>query len=174
MQFKEIISVPGMNGLYKIIASNKNGFIVESLNDGKRTMINANQRIMTLSEISVYTKNGEISLREVFKRTRELSKNKLEVDPKGDQEKLREYFKKIIPEFDQDRVYSSDIKKMLTWFDVLKDKIDFSVEEASEEIKEGKSLVSVEHEKHIPKIHEAHGPKAENAKMSTARTRKKV
>lgn len=162
-----------MNGLFKIIANNKNGFIVESLSDGKRTMISANQRIMTLSDISVYTKDGEMPLREVFKKTREVSGNKLEVDPKDDPKKLREYFKKIVPEFDEEKVYSSDIKKMLTWFDVLKDKIDFSVEDKTED-DDGKPLIPTEHEKHVPKIHEAHGPKAENAKATTARTRKKV
>ena len=174
MQLKEIISVPGMNGLYKIIANNKNGFIVESLQDGKRTMINLNQRIMTLSDISVYTKDGEVPLRDVFKKALEISGNKLEVDPKGDQKKLREYFKKLVPEFDEERVYSSDIKKMLTWFEVLKDKIDFSKEDTVEEGEDGKTLIPNEHEKPIPKIHEMHGPKTENAKSSTARTRKKV
>jgi hypothetical protein len=171
MLLKEIISVPGMNGLFKIIANNKNGFIVESLQDGKRTMISINQRIMTLSDISVYTKNGEVPLREVFKKASEISSNKTEVDLKGDQNKLREYFKKIVPDFDEERVYSSDIKKMLTWFDVLKDKIDFTKDEP---VEEGKSLLANEHEKSVPKIHEMHGPKTENAKASTARTRKKV
>ena len=174
MLLKEIISVPGMNGLYKIIANNKNGFIVESLQDGKRTMISSNQRIMTLGDISVFTKDGEISLRDVFKKAQEVSGNKLEVDPKGDPNKLREYFKKIVPEFDEEKVYSSDIKKMMTWFDVLKDKIDFSKEETGETDQDGKSLITGEHEKPILKKHEAHGPKTENAKASTARTRKKV
>ena len=174
MLLKEIISVPGMNGLYKILANNKNGFIIESLQDGKRTMINANQRIMTLSEISVYTKDGEIPLKDVFKKAREIGNNKLEVDPKGDPKQLRDYFKKIVPDFDEVRVYTSDIKKMLIWFDVLKDKIDFSIEEKADTANDGKPIIAGEQEKHIPKIHEAPGPKAENAKTSTARTRKKV
>ncbi len=174
MLLKEIISVPGMNGLYKIIANNKNGFIVESLQDGKRTMVSSNQRIMTLADISVFTKDGEISLRDVFKKAQEVSGNKLEVDPKGDANKLREYFKKIVPDFDEEKVYTSDIKKMISWFDVLKDKIDFSKDEAAEGVQDGKALISGEHDKPILKKHEAHGPKTENAKTSTARTRKKV
>ena len=160
-----------MNGLYKIIANNKNGFIVESLQDGKRTMVNVNQRIMTLSDISVYTKESEISLREVFKKISEMSGNKTEFDLKGDPKKLRDYLKKIVPDFDEERVYDSDIKKMLTWFDALKDKIDFTKDEP---VDEGKSLVTNEHDRPTPKIHEMHGPKTENAKASTARTRKKV
>jgi hypothetical protein len=172
MQLKDIISVPGMSGLFKVIANNKNGFIVESLTDGKRTLVNANQRIMTLVDISVYTTEGEIPLRDVFRKISEGSKNKLEVDPKGDPEKLKTYFRKLVPEFDEERVYASDIKKMLTWFDVLKDKIDFSKEEEPEE---GEKIASAsEHDKPVPKLHEAHGPKPENAKKSTARTRKKV
>jgi hypothetical protein len=173
MNFKEIISVPGQNGLFRILANNKSGFIVEALLDGRRTMINANQRIMTLSDISVYTKDGEIPLRDVFKKMQEVTGKKLEVDPKDDPKKLREYFKKIVPEFDEEKVYASDIKKMFTWYEILKDKIDFSVEDKKED-DDSKPLIPGEHEKHVPKVHEAHGPKAENAKTSTARTRKKV
>lgn len=169
MQLKEIISVPGMNGLYKIIANNKSGFIVESLLDGKRTMININQRIMTLSDISVYTKDGEKPLREVFKKATEIGGDA--IDLKADPKILKEYFKKIVPDFDEERVYLSDIKKMLSWFELLKGKIDFSQEEKAEE---DKSITSADHEKHVPKHHEMHGPKTENAKTSTARTRKKV
>jgi hypothetical protein len=170
MELKEIISVPGMSGLYRIVASNKNGFIVESLNDSKRTMVSNSQRIMTLSDISVYTKDGEVSLREVFKNMSEKGKE-ASIDPKGDPDKLRDFFKSSLPEYDEERVYASDIKKMITWFDALKDKIDFSKEETAEsdDLKLGQ-----EHEKSVPKIHEAHGPKTENAKTSTARTRKKV
>lgn len=174
MLLKEIISVPGMNGLFKIIANNKNGFIVESLQDGKRTMISANQRIMTLSDISVFTKDGEIPLRDVFKKAQEVSGTKLEVDPKGDPKKLKEYFKKIVPEFDEEKVYASDIKKMIAWFEILKDKIDFSKEESAEVDIDDKAILPADTEKTFAKKHEMHGPKPENAKTSTARTRKKV
>lgn len=173
MQLKEIISVPGMSGLYKVIASNKNGFIIESLQDNKRTMINSTQRIMTLSDISVYTKDGEVPLRDIFKKIQEAGV-KEQVDLKSDADKLRDYFKTLVPEYDEERVYTSDIKKMMTWFEVLKDKIDFTKEEVVEEGEDGKPITPVENEKHIQKIHEAHGPKTENAKTTTARTRKKV
>lgn len=161
-----------MNGLYKIIANNKNGFIVESLQDGKRTMVSATQRIMTLSDISVYTKDGEIPLRDVFKKANEHNGGKLDVDPKGDQNKLREYFKKIVPDYDEDKVYASDIKKMIAWFDVLKDKIDFSKEEENDG--DDKPVAGAEPDKPVFKHHESHGPKAEHAKTTSARTRKKV
>ncbi len=171
MQFKEILSVPGMGGLYKVVANNKNGFIVESLIDGKRTLVNASQRIMTLVDIAVYTKDAEIPLREVFKKIKEKHGDKLNLDPKADANKLREFFKDILPEFDEERVYTSDIKKMLNWYQQLSDKIDF----AKEKEEEGEApAINMESEKHLPKVHEAHGPKTGGAKKSTARTRKKV
>lgn len=172
MELKDIISVPGMSGLFKVVANNKSGYIIESLIDGKRTLINVNQRIMTLSDISVYTKEGEVPLRTIFKKIASQIKDKLEVDLKGDQKLLRDYFKTVVPDYDEDKVYSSDIKKMLTWFDALRDKIDFSKEEAPE-TEESKLQSAGEHEKPVPKF-EMHGPKTENAKASTARTRKKV
>ena len=110
--------------------------------------------------------------REVFKKIKETSGDKLDVDLKGDPEKIRTYFKKLIPDYDEEKVYASEIKKMLNWYEALKDKIDFSKEE--EETEDSKIPGNVDHEKPIPKIHEAHGPKAEHAKSSTARTRKKV
>jgi hypothetical protein len=171
MELKEIISVPGMSGLFRIVATNKNGFIVESLNDGKRTMVNNNQRIMTLTDISVYTKEGEMPLREVFRKLLASGKGEI-VDPKGDAEKLRTFFKQAVPDYDEERVYASDIKKMINWYETLKDKIDFSKEEKSEDEEDVKS--TTDHEKPIPKIHESHGPKTEQAKTSTAKTRKKV
>jgi hypothetical protein len=172
MQLKEIISVPGMSGLFKVVASNKTGVIVESLQDAKRTMVSGTQRIMTLSDIALYVKDGEMPLREVFKKIKETSGGKLDVDLKGDPEKIRTYFKKLIPDYDEEKVYASEIKKMLNWYEALKDKIDFSKEE--EVTEDSKIPGNVDHEKPIPKIHEAHGPKAEHAKSSTARTRKKV
>lgn len=174
MELKDIISVPGMSGLYKVVANNKNGFIVESLVDSKRTMINSNQRIMTLVDIAVYTTDEEMPLREIYKKIQQTDGQKLGVDPKGDAGKLRDYFKKVVPTFDEERVYTSDIKKMLVWYDLLKDKIDFSKEEEVQGDADDKISTSNEHEKPIPKKHEAHGPKAESAKATTAKTRKKV
>ena len=171
MQFKEILSVPGMGGLYKVVANNKNGFIVESLSDGKRTLVNASQRIMTLVDIAVYTKDGEVPLREVFRKIKEKTGGPLNVDLKGDQNKLRDFFGTVVPEFDHERVYNSDIKKMLNWYALLQDKMDFTEEEESEG--EVSSLTN-EGDKHLPKMHEGHGPKVETAKKTTARTRKKV
>lgn len=175
MELKEIISVPGMSGLYKVIGNNKNGFIVESLSDSKRTMINSNQRIMTLVDIAVYTTDEEMPLREIYKKIQQTDGQKLGVDLKADPKKLREYFKTVVPNFDEERVYTSDIKKMLAWYEVLKDKIDFSKEEETADDGEKIAPLGTDSEKPIHKVHEMHGPKAEqHAKTTTTKTRKKV
>ena len=171
MEFKDILAVPGMPGLYKVVGNNKNGFIVESILDGKRSMVNGQQRIMTLIDIAVYTSGDEKPLREIFLSLQEKTNGKLPVDLKGDDTKIREYFRTIVPDFDEERVYNSDIKKMLNWFQLLNGKVDFT-----KPVEADAAAVKKEDDKPaVPKVHEAHGPKAEqHAKTSTARTRKKV
>lgn len=174
MEFKDIISVPGTSGLYKVVGNNKNGFIIESLSDKKRTMINASQRIMTLVDVAIYTTGDDLPLLEVFKKLQETEGKNPAYDTKGDQQNMRAYFKTIVPEYDEERVYTSDIKKVLNWYLLLKDEFDFSKIEINPEEENEKLLATQEHEKPIHKIHEAHGPKAEHAKTTTTKTRKKV
>lgn len=167
MELKDIISVPGMSGLFKVVGNNKSGFIVESVTDNKRSMISSSQRIMTLVDIGVYTQDKEVPLNEVFLKIQQAGDDK-SIDPKGDAKALRAFFKSVLPEYDEERVYDSDIRKMLSWYLLLNGKVDFSkVEDADDKLQQ-------QNEKHIPKIHEAHGPKEMAAKSFSARTRKKV
>ncbi len=169
MEFKDIISVPGMSGLYKVVGTNKSGFIIESIIDNKRSMISSSQRIMTLVDIGVYTNDKEMPLNQVFLKIQQSGNDNL-IDLKGDIKKMREFFKSVVPEYDEERVYDSDIRKMLSWYLLLNGQVDFSkVEEVDEKLSQQQ-----DHEKRIPKIHEAHGPKEMGAKTSSARTRKKV
>ncbi len=169
MELKDIISVPGMGGLFKVVGNNKNGFIVESMLDNKRTMVSSSQRILTLVDIGVYTTDEEMPLNEVFLKIQESGKDK-SIDVKGDSKKMREFFKSVIPTFDEERVYDSDIKKVLSWYLLLTGKVDFSkVEEVDDKLAQHQ-----DNEKQIHKNHESHGPKEMSAKASSARTRKKV
>lgn len=169
MELKDIISVPGLPGLFKVVGNNKNGFIVESVIDGKRSMVNSSQRIMTLVDIGVYTQEEEMPLNQVFLKIQQSGKDN-SIDAKADSKKLREFFKSVVPEYDEERVYDSDIKKMLSWYLLLNGKVDFSKVEEPDEKLSGQN----EHEKSFSKVHEAHGPKEMAAKSSSARTRKKV
>jgi hypothetical protein len=173
MELKDVISIPGTSGLYKVVAQSKNGFIVESLIDGKRLRISSSQRISSLVDIAVFTKHEDMPLKEVFKKIFEADGDKLSVDPKADQKILKDYFKKVVPDFDEDRVYVSDIKKMLSWYELLSGKIDFNAKEKSDD--DDKINLNQEFEKPIPKTHEIHAPKADqHAKVGQVKLRKKV
>ena len=173
MELKDVISVPGMSGLFKVVAQSKNGIIIESLVDEKRSSVSTTQRISSLVDIAVYTKHEDLPLKEVLKKIQETDGGKLAVDPKADPKMLKDYFKKIVPDFDEDRVYVSDIKKILTWYELLNGKIDFTVKDEVDE--EGKLNLNPESGKQVPKMHETHGPKADkHAKVGQVKLRKKV
>ena len=121
MGLKGIIAVSGMPGLYKVIAQNKSGFIVESLTDKKRQPVSATQRISMLDDITVYMKEDDIALKDVFLKLNEYAEKNTLPDPKGDEKKLRTVFGEAVPGFDSERVYNSDIKKMFAWFHMVKD-----------------------------------------------------
>ena len=124
MGLKKIISVSGMPGLYKVLAQTKSGFIVESLADQKRSHVASTQRISMLEDISVFTKTDDLPLKDVLLRMKEYSAGNMITDPKSDPAELRSFFKNVITDFDEDRVYPSDIKKIIIWFHLVKDDIE--------------------------------------------------
>ncbi len=122
MSFEKIISIPGMSGLYKMIAQMRNGgFVVEALADGRRLPVSSMQRIIMLKDIAVYTIEDDIPLYKVFKKMKEQDELTMSADPKADPAELKATLKKILPEFDEERVYASDIRKMFTWYKLVKD-----------------------------------------------------
>ncbi len=137
MDLRSIISVPGMSGLYKVLSQAKNGVIVESLLDKKRSLLSSSHRISSLDSISVFTMEKDIPLEEVFVSMKKIVKK--EVNLKEDDTKLKEEFKAVLPDFDQERVRVSDIKKMFAWYNILKDFPEAWVEKKEEE--DGKTPV---------------------------------
>jgi hypothetical protein len=139
MDLKKILSIAGKPGLYNMVAESKNGVVVESLIDGKRFTAFAHERISSLEEISIYTEDEELSLKEVFKRIYEKQEGAQAIDPKSDKNMLRSYFEEVIPEHDQERVYTSDIKKMIGWYNLLAEKemLEFEEEEDEKEKEKG-------------------------------------
>ena len=172
MKLKEILTVPGMSGLFKMIATTKTGFIVESLTDGKRMPVSSTQRVSALGDIFIYRNDEEMPLNEVFKKIKETDGDKLAVNPKGSDEDLKKYFKKIVPDFDESRVHTSHIKKMLTWYEILNGKIDF---DQKDDENESSLLNKDDHEKPVTKNFETNAPKADqHAKVTPVKLRKKV
>ena len=119
MEFKDILAISGMPGLYKYVAQSTRGIIVESLSDGRRTNASATSRVSALSEISMFTEGEDIALAEVFTRMYAHTEGQQGLSHKESADKLQAYFAEVLPEYDRERVQLSDIKKALSWFNIL-------------------------------------------------------
>lgn len=122
MSIEKILSISGKPGLYELKLQTRTGFVAESLIDGKKVTVGLRSNVSLLSEISVYTYDGEIRLSEVFRAMAEKEDNGPALSHKEDNAKLESYFREVLPEFDEDRVYASDIKKILNWYGMLQAK----------------------------------------------------
>jgi len=117
---KSILSIAGKGGLYKLISHNGNIIIVESLTDGKRFPSYPRDKVVSLNDIAMFTETDDIALRVVLKTMLELENGGLcSVDPKADGAVLRDYFSKVLPNFDRERVHNGDIKKLIQWYNIL-------------------------------------------------------
>lgn len=120
MSLDKILSISGKPGLYKLIAQTRGGFIAESLIDNKRLSVSVRQNVSILSEIAIYTLTEEVPLKQVFSKIKKKEKGQAtSVSPKDSNDKLEEYFFDILPDYDEDRVYVSDIKKVVQWYNLL-------------------------------------------------------
>ncbi|HMI64967.1 MAG TPA: DUF5606 domain-containing protein [Cyclobacteriaceae bacterium] len=122
MELKEIASISGKGGLYKVLKPTKSGVILEALDESKSKLVaTATQRLSLLNEISIYTtdKEGTVSLESVLKKMNLDFGKDLGVDPESDATELKAFFKSVLPEYDENRVYVSDIKKLVKWYGVL-------------------------------------------------------
>lgn len=142
MSIEKILAISGKPGLYELKIQTRTGFVAESLADGKKVTVGLRSNVSLLSEISVYTYDGEIRLSEVFRAIATKEDNGPAMSHKEDNAKLESYFREVLPEFDEDRVYASDIKKILNWYNLLQPKgyvskeADAAVEApATEEVK---------------------------------------
>lgn len=122
MSIEKILSISGKPGLYELKLQTRTGFVAESLIDGKKVTVGLRSNVSLLSEISVYTYDGEVRLSEVFRAIAEKEDNGPSLSHKEDNAKLESYFREVLPEFDEDRVYASDIKKILNWYSMLQAK----------------------------------------------------
>ena len=132
---KEILSISGKPGLYKLVSQGKNMLIVESLTDGKRIPAYSKDKVVSLGDIAIFTETAEVKLGLVLEaiKTKE-NAAVCSIDTKADNDKLRAYMGEILPEYDRDRVYPSDIRKLLTWYNSLisSNITDFTEKEESE------------------------------------------
>ena len=122
MKFTEIAALSGKGGLFKVISPTKSGVILESLDGSKKRMIaGASTKVSVFSEISIYVmdETESVPLQEVFKAIHKTYAGEVGLDKKSDPEELKSFFKSILPNYDVDRVYVSDIKKVINWYQIL-------------------------------------------------------
>ncbi|MBU2018841.1 MAG: DUF5606 domain-containing protein [Bacteroidetes bacterium] len=138
MTVKGIIAISGKSGLFKVVAQGKNNVIVEALADKKRFPAYATDRISALDDISIFTDSEDKSLVEIFETIYKKEGGKNCISPKEDAKKLASYLAEVLPDYDREKVYPSDIKKIFMWYNLLIDAGELK-EEAVVEEKEDKA-----------------------------------
>jgi hypothetical protein len=135
---KGILAISGQSGLFKLVAESKNSIIVESMDTNKRFPVHSTTKVSSLEDISVFTQEGDLSLSKVFKAISDKEKGGLAVSHKLADKELKSYFMQVLPEYDRNRVYVSDIKKIIMWYNILVEKqlLEFPEETEQEAVKE--------------------------------------
>jgi len=119
MDLKDIMSVSGQSGLFRFVSQGRNGIIVESFTDKKRSFVSASHKVSSLGDIAIFTDGEEVPLKDVLKTIHELEPGVPAPDPRSSPDVLKKFMEKILPNYDRERVYMSDIKKLFAWYNSL-------------------------------------------------------
>ncbi|HLN94210.1 MAG TPA: DUF5606 domain-containing protein [Flavobacterium sp.] len=119
MNLEKVLAISGKPGLFVLKVQTRTGFVAESLLDGKKVTVGLRSNVSLLSEISIYTDTEEKPLTEVMRAIAVKENEGPALSHKEDNAKLEAYFAEVLPDYDRDRVYTSDIKKVLNWYNLL-------------------------------------------------------
>jgi hypothetical protein len=122
MSLEKILSISGKPGLYVLKVQTRTGFVAESLLDGKKITVSLKSNVSLLSEISIYTYEGEKPLAEIMQNIANKENNGQTISHKEDNTTLLSYFREVLPDYDEERVYASDVKKIVNWYNMLQEK----------------------------------------------------
>jgi len=135
MDLSRVIAISGKPGLYRLVSQTRNGFVVEDLDKGKKVSIAANYNVSLLDNVAIYGVSQEFPLAEVFFRIYKKENGEATIDHKSSAAELRAYMEQVLPEYDDSRVYDSDLKKLFQWYNILQSKgllnIDLAAVEAA-------------------------------------------
>lgn len=131
---KDILAISGEPGLYKLVSKNAKGVIIENLDTKKRMPYYSAAKISSLEDIAIFTEDEDKPLNEVLKAIKEKENGGPSIDHKSPKDDLISYFKEVVPDYDEDRVYASHIKKIINWYNTLQknDLMDFETEDKEE------------------------------------------
>jgi hypothetical protein len=171
MDLTKIISISGKPGLFKLISQAKGGFIVEDLDKGKKTSISAHNNVSLLENVAIYGVSEEYPLKEVFTKIYNKENGGPAINHKESGANLRKYIEEVLPEYDESRVYDSDLKKLFQWYNILQANglVTPEVEEAP--VEEAAEVVAEEKPK---KAKKAAASKEENEEATEKKATKKA
>jgi hypothetical protein len=133
MDLSTILSITGKPGLFKLISQTKNGALVESLLDSRRYPAFAHEKISSLEDISIFTTDDDISLKDVFQKIYEKENGGDCIDNKASEQEIRAYMEQVLPNYDRERVYLSDMRKLFSWYKILNAKQLISLDEEKQD-----------------------------------------
>ncbi len=133
---KDILAISGKSGLYKFVSQGRQGIIVESLENKTRTHTSATAKISALEDIAIFTDDEDVPLKDVFKAIHEKENGGKAISHKSSANELKSYLEEVLPEYDKDRVYVSDIKKLIQWYNILHDYDMLNFDEEDEKVEE--------------------------------------
>lgn len=116
---KKVLSISGQPGLFEYIAQARNGFVVEAMATKHRSSVSTNSKVTTLADVSIYTDDGEVTLKKVLESMRDALEGKDAMGSKSNPEEIKAFFAKVLPGYDRDRFYVSHMKKVLDWYNCL-------------------------------------------------------
>lgn len=142
MELNEILSVSGKPGLYKLVSTNKSNIIAQALGTQKKLAINASAKISALSDISIYTYADDIPLAEVFSMIYRKEKGGAAINHKLSAAELRAYMESVLPDYDEERVYDSDLRKLFNWYNILNENklVDAGQEDKGDSIEDAEII----------------------------------
>jgi len=143
---KGILAITGQPGLFKVISEGKNNVVIESLLTGKKSTAYADAKMSTLEDIAIYTLTEDIPLKKIFRKISEKENAGQAIDAKSSPDELKKYFELILPDYDKSRVYGSDVKKVISWYNLLNEKgmLIFEEEKPEEKVSTAENSASEE------------------------------
>ena len=169
IMLKEILSISGKPGLFKLISKGKNMFIAESLIDQKRIPVYSRDKVVSLGDITMYKNDGDERLSAILRSIKQKENAEIiKFSPSITPDELRSYFSEVLPDFDRERVYPSDIKKVMSWYNLLinSELTDFEYEE-NEKVKEGEEGVEGVEGEVLPDENDKKSDKKKKVKKET-------
>ncbi len=133
MDLSKVITISGKRGLFRLLSETRSGMVVQSFEDGRKLPVFATDRSSTLEDISIFTHDKEVPLKDVLWKIFEKNDGKPGPDPKSPPEELKNAFQEYLPDYDKDRVHVSDMKKVFAWYNILLDQEMITKPEESEE-----------------------------------------